>query len=72
MSDLLDAFELTEGEKLSPLWARLKAHLETQLKTLRAKNDRTQTEVETARLRGHIECLKAIVALGDDRPQTGE
>lgn len=69
MTDL-EQFELTAGEKLSPLWARLKAHFETQLQSMRARNDRAMTELETAALRGHISCLKALLALGEDRPQT--
>lgn len=70
--DLLGAFELSDGEKMHPLWVRLKAHLETQLQSLRERNDRPQTEFETATLRGHIKCLRALIALGDDRPQTGD
>lgn len=69
MSDLFDRFELSTGEKSHPLWARLKAHFEDQLKILRARNDSPKNEIETATLRGHIACLKAIISLGDDKPQ---
>lgn len=71
MSDI-EPFDLTDGEKMHPLWLRLKAHLEKQLQSLRERNDRPQAELETATLRGHIKCLRVILALGDDRPQTGE
>lgn len=72
MSDLPNSFELSDGEKTHPLWARLKKHFETQLQSLRERNDRPQTELETAALRGRIQFLKAAIALGDDRPSTGE
>lgn len=72
MSDLLQSFELSDGEKAHPLWVKLKAHFEAQLQSLRERNDRTQPELETATIRGHIKCLRAIIALGDDRPQTGD
>lgn len=73
MSNILDPFEMTDGERAHPLWMRLKAHLETQLQSKRTQNDSAKlTEPETAALRGHISCLKALLALGDDRPLTGD
>lgn len=73
MSDFLESFELASGEKTHPLWVRLKAHLETALQSKRAQNDNAKlTEQETAALRGHISALKALIALGDDRPSTGD
>lgn len=71
MSDM-EPFELSDGEKMHPLWVRLKAHFEAELLRLRVKNDRALTEIETATIRGHIEFLKAAIRLGDDRPPTGD
>lgn len=68
----IETFELSEGEKLHPLWLRLKAYLEGELQRLRIVNDKPKTELETARLRGRIDCTKAIIGLGADRPLTGE
>jgi len=68
--NILDRFELSQGEKMHPLWYRLKAQLEKDLQALRERNDRPQDEMETATLRGHIKALRAIIALGDDRPDT--
>lgn len=65
-------FELSDAEKNSPMWARLKAHFEQRLHSCRLQNDRTQPEPQTAELRGQIKCLKAMIALGEDRPQTGD
>ena len=72
MIEDLEAFELTQGEKMHPLWVRLKTHFENELHRLRARNDSTLSELETAALRGHIKFLKAAIRLGEDRPPTGE
>lgn len=69
MSD--EIFSLTDGERTHPLWLRMKEHFEYKLSILRKRNDNAKlTEAETAALRGEIAALRAIVALGDDRPQT--
>jgi hypothetical protein len=65
---MTDDFALTEGEKAHPLWVRLKRHLEERLHDARLRNDKALTEFETAGLRGHIACLKSIIALGDEPP----
>lgn len=70
--DLFEDFELSPGEKMHPLWARLRAQLERNLDSLRRRNDGPLDPVKTAELRGHIRCLKAVIALGDDRPLTGD
>jgi hypothetical protein len=68
-----DEFSLTEGDKQSSLWLRLRSHLLDRLDRARRRNDDpNQAEQATAALRGEIRCLKAIIALGDDRPMTGE
>jgi hypothetical protein len=63
-----DRFELSEADKASALWLRLKEHLETRLADARKRNDGVQPEADTAALRGEIRALKRIIALGDDRP----
>ena len=66
-------FELTDGEKSHPLWKRLSAYLELRLVFLRQQNDDADmTEQQTAALRGQIKSIRGIIALGDDRPLTGE
>ena len=60
-------FQLTDGEKSHPLWARLKAHLEDRLAAARVRNDDpAMLADQTAALRGRIGCLKSIIALGDE------
>lgn len=61
-------FILTEGEKSSPLWMRLKEHLETKLREARGKNDGPQSETETATLRGQIRTLRGLIALDEESP----
>ena len=61
---------LTEDERASATWQSVKAHLERMLAKRRLENDNSNmTAVETARLRGHIECLKAMHALGNKPPE---
>lgn len=61
-------FELTEGDKSSGLWLRLKQHFADRLAAARLRNDGILSEAETALLRGEIKCLKALTALDADRP----
>ena len=64
-------FALTDGERHHPLWTRLSAHLTERLRELRGRNDGPLNELETATLRGQINCLKGLIALGDDPPSDG-
>lgn len=69
----MNDFDLTPGDKASSLWLRLKAHLEDRLDDARRRNDSpTLPEAGTAALRGEIKTLKRLIALGDDRPMTGD
>jgi hypothetical protein len=62
-------FHLTEDERTSAVWKSLKDRLEKKLAELRVKNDNPNlTDVETATLRGHIECLKGVISLGREPP----
>lgn len=54
---------LSEAERQSPAWHSMKAKFQARLEKLRQRNDKPMTELETATLRGHIECLKAVLAL---------
>jgi hypothetical protein len=65
-------FALTDEERRSPVWRRLRNHMRERLERLREKNDgESQTEVSTAVLRGQIKCLKGLIALEDDPPRDG-
>ncbi len=68
LKQIIDNF-LTEDERKSPVWASVQKHLERMLARKRIENDNPKlTDVETATLRGHIACLKAMQAL-DKPPQ---
>ena len=61
---------LTAEERNSPVWESVCRHLERMLAKKRIENDNPKlTDVETATLRGHINCLKAMIALGSKPPQ---
>jgi hypothetical protein len=68
----MEPFELTANDKASSLWLRLRAHLDDRLAAARLRNDGALSEYQTASLRGEIKTLKHIIALGDDRPMTGD
>lgn len=58
--------KLDAQDKRSPVWLRIKDHLEAHLAELRATNDTSTTEAETEKLRGRIAEVKDLIALGDD------
>ena len=58
-------FTLTPGEQQTPLYIKLRRHLETRLQELREKNDSAVlTQDETARLRGRIDEIKLLLKAG--------
>ena len=60
---------LTQEERNSPVWESVCKHLERMLAKRRIENDNPKlTDVETATLRGHIDCLKAMIALSRTPP----
>lgn len=66
-------FALSDGERMHPLWLRLRAHLVDRLADARIRNDgATLTEQATAELRGRIAAYKALIDLGKDRPLIGD
>ncbi len=63
-------FYLTDEERNSGVWQSVKTHFERLLAKKRAENDNPNlTAEQTATLRGHIDCLKAMIALGKKPPQ---
>lgn len=66
----MDEFKLTQAEKHSALWARLRKHMSERLEGLRAQNDHHQPESQTAGLRGKIAEVKEFLAL-EGAPEEG-
>lgn len=62
-------FRLTDADKNTPLWLALRAHLERRRDSLRAKNDTNLSPEETAKVRGQIAEIKALLALENPRPE---
>lgn len=56
-------FVLTEMEKQSALWKRLKAHFEARIARHRASNDSPKSDEKTALLRGRIREAKYFASL---------
>jgi hypothetical protein len=68
---LIGDFFLTRDERTSPVWASVRGHLQRMLEEKRTANDNPKlTDVETATLRGHIQLLKAFLALGNEPPES--
>lgn len=55
---------LTDLEKQSAVWLKLERHLTETLTSLRSQNDGDLDLTATARLRGRINAVKQILALG--------
>lgn len=65
----MNDFRLTESDKASALWLRLREHFEQRLTGARLRNDDpTLDPAATAALRGEIKVLKLLTRLDADRP----
>lgn len=62
-------FRLTDIDRNTPLWLALRAYLERRLESQRAKNDTDLSPDETAKVRGRIAEIKALLALENPRPE---
>lgn len=66
-----DAFGLSDGERMHPLWMRLEQHFRRRLDELRKQNDGPLDEVRTAHLRGRIAEVGALLDLAEPLPRLG-
>lgn len=64
--------KLTEFDKQSSTWIKLKAHIEDQIDILRIRNDGDVDAVATAKLRGQILALKKILSLATSDERVDE
>lgn len=65
----MSEFRLTDNDRNTPLWLALRAHLERRLESQRAKNDTDLSAEDTAKVRGRIAEIKALLALEAPPPQ---
>ena len=63
---MIERFELSNAEKDSAIWKKLKAHLESRLDTMRKQNDHDLSPDDTSRQRGKIALCKEILGLDRD------
>lgn len=59
---------LTEIERNSAVWQKLKPYYEKRLETLRRQNDGNLNREQTAKLRGRIAECVGVLSLGTDKP----
>lgn len=59
---------LTAGDRASDCWAHIKRHFDARLQTLRAKLELNLTPEQTAKVRGQIAEVHALLSLGTDKP----
>lgn len=60
---------LDKADAISPVWHKLKTHLEAQLLALRKRNDNPRLDpIETAALRGEIKAVLNLLTLGNQDP----
>lgn len=65
---MTDRIELSETDKQSAAWGKVQAYLTQRLAELRISNDGDCSPDATARTRGRIAEVKAMMQLGTDRP----
>jgi hypothetical protein len=63
-----ERIEITDSDKLNPLWPKMLSLFEQRIEKLRRDNDGDRTEIETAKLRGRIAELRYLVALNAEKP----
>lgn len=61
---------LTDHDRSSAVWKKIKAHLESHLDVLRKQNDTSKTRDETEKLRGRIAEVKHMLGLDSKNPET--
>jgi hypothetical protein len=62
-----EALVLTTHELASPVWVKLKKHMEARLQSLRLRNESDLDPIATAKVRGESRGLKNLLAL--ERPR---
>ena len=65
---MIEKIEISEVDKLTMLWQKLNTHFDQRLETLRLQNDKPQSEIETAALRGRIAEIKSFYELTKEYP----
>lgn len=59
---------LTESDRLSPTWTRLKKHLQGRLEALHNELEQDLPEEKTAKVRGRLAEVKSLLSLEKNSP----
>lgn len=59
---------LTDSDRLSPTWTRLKKHLQGRLEALRNELEQDLPEEKTAKVRGRLAEVKSLLSLEKNSP----
>ena len=62
---------ISDVERHSAVWIKIKAHCESEITRLRALNDKTMDALHTEKLRGRIKELRNLAALDIPAPPAG-
>lgn len=65
----VERIKLNDAERLSAAWHQVERHAKHRLSTLRAQLEGDLDELKTAKIRGSIAELKAILQLAEEDPQ---
>lgn len=65
---MIERFELTDGEKISPAWLKIEDYLKQRLQILHAALESDLAPESTAKIRGQIVEVKSLRAMAIARP----
>ena len=63
-----ERFALSDSDKVSPTWLRLKKHLQGRLEALRNELEQDLPEEKTAKVRGRLAEVKSLLSLEKNSP----
>ena len=58
-----ERFALSEADKVSPTWLRIKKHLQARVEALRNELEQDLPEERTAKVRGRLAEVKSLLSL---------
>jgi len=65
-----ERFALSDSDKVSPTWLRLKKHLQARAEALRNELEQDLPEDRTAKVRGRLAEVRALLSVEKDPPPT--
>ncbi|MEK9796293.1 MAG: hypothetical protein VW713_06045 [Alphaproteobacteria bacterium] len=65
-----ERFALSDSDKTSPTWLRIKKHLQARVEALRNELEQDLPEDRTAKVRGRLAEVRALLSVEKDPPPT--